>query len=161
MTMIISGDNGLTFPNSTIQASAGSVLQVVNATYSTQASTTGNTYIATGLTASITPKFSTSKILVIVCQNGCYDGGSIYAGLNVSVLRGATTLISTVSMGNTGNGTSAHYMTPAHYTYLDSPATTSSTTYSTQFAMQSGGAGTVYVQNGGQTSTITLMEIAG
>ena len=31
MTMIISGDNGLTFPNSTIQASAGSVLQVVNA----------------------------------------------------------------------------------------------------------------------------------
>ena len=31
MTMIISGDNGLTYPNSTVQASAESVLQVVNA----------------------------------------------------------------------------------------------------------------------------------
>jgi len=161
MTTTIDGSLGITFPSGTNpQAAPSKVLQVVNATYSTQVSTTGSTQIATGLTASITPLFSTSKILVIVCQNGCYDGGSVYAGLNITVLRNSTTLISTVSMGNTGNGTGAQYMTPAHYTYLDSPTTTSSTTYSTQFGMQSGGAGTVYVQNGNQTSTITLMEIA-
>ena len=44
--------------------------------------------------------------------------------------------------------------------YLDSPATTSATTYKTQYATFQAG-GTVYLQLAGETSTITLMEIAG
>ena len=62
MTTIIDGSAGITFPNSTVQASAGQVLQVVNATYSTSTGTSSSSYVDTGLTASITPKFSTSKI---------------------------------------------------------------------------------------------------
>ena len=48
----------------------GSVLQVVQATYSTNVTTGGTTFIDTGLTATITPTSSSNKILVIVCQNG-------------------------------------------------------------------------------------------
>ncbi len=44
--------------------SAGTVLQVVNATYSTQLSTTSTSYVDTGLSASITPTSATSKILI-------------------------------------------------------------------------------------------------
>ena len=39
MSIILSGDNGVTFPNSTVQASAGSVLQVVSVTKSDNFST--------------------------------------------------------------------------------------------------------------------------
>ena len=46
----------------------GKVLQVVNATYSTDTSTTSTSYVDTGLTATITPLFSTSKVLVLISQ---------------------------------------------------------------------------------------------
>ena len=161
MSMIIDGTNGLTFNNATTQASAGNVLQVVNATYSTAVSTsTPGSFVATGLTATITPKFSTSKILVLVNQNGGYDGSSIYSGLCLNLYRGSTFLVGTNSIGNTGNQTSAHYLPPIVYSYLDSPATTSATTYSTKFANQEFGGGTVTLQLSSQISTITLMEIA-
>jgi ABC-type tungstate transport system permease subunit len=71
MAMIIDGTNGVTFPNSTVQASAGQILQVVNAGYATEVTNSTTTPTDTGLTATITPKFSTSKILVIASQTGC------------------------------------------------------------------------------------------
>ncbi|MEI6801241.1 MAG: hypothetical protein WCO04_18800, partial [Pseudomonadota bacterium] len=43
----------------------GAVLQVVNAVINTQYSTTSSSLVSTGMTASITPKFATSKILFI------------------------------------------------------------------------------------------------
>ena len=66
MTMIIDGTNGLTFNNATTQASAGQVLQVVQNIYASYSSTSSTSYVDSGLSASITPKFSTSKILVMV-----------------------------------------------------------------------------------------------
>ena len=157
MTMIISGDNGLTYPNSTVQASAGVVLQVVNATYSTSTQTSTSTFVNTGLTASITPKFSTSKILVIVNQQGLYTAASNYFN-GLQLLRGSTVL---VAIGGTGSTTAGNlYISSASTSYLDSPATTSSTTYSTQFKSTNNN-GAVGVQIGGEPSTITLLEIAG
>jgi hypothetical protein len=166
MTMIIDGTNGLTFNNATTQASAGSVLQVVNATYSTEVTSATTTYADTGLTATITPKFSTSKILVLVGQNGIYRDNSGATYLGARLVRGSTTIlnfegiaayISVPASGSTGVG-------GISCTYLDSPATTSATTYKTQFA-SGGNVGTMRLQTpaGGQisTSTITLMEIAG
>jgi hypothetical protein len=151
MSMIIDGTNGLTFNNATTQASAGSVLQVVNASYTSSFSTSSSTYVASGLTASITPKFSTSKILVIASM--AYQAAAS-ANANITLYRNSTNL----GNSNTGFG----YMTTAVntipcITYLDSPATTSSTTY-TIYTKTS--AGTVYINTGAETSTITLMEIA-
>ena len=66
MTFKIDGANGLTFPNLSTQASAGQLLQMVQATTSAQVAINTDTYTDTTLTATITPKFSTSKILIMV-----------------------------------------------------------------------------------------------
>lgn len=140
---------------------AGSVLQVVNAVYATQVSSATNTPVNTGLTATITPLFSTSKILVLVNQSGLYKSAANTANaIDINLLRGATTICSFISnagitgtllQNNVGSGSTC---------YLDSPATTSATIYKTQFYSTSNTA-TVYVQTNGDASTITLMEIRG
>jgi hypothetical protein len=156
MPTIIDGTAGITFPNSTVQASAGQVLQVVQGTYSTQVITTSTSLVDTGLTASITPKFATSKILVIISQAGL-NIQTATTGVNIQLIRGSTSIYSFgkytfySSSTNMNGGISG--------CYLDSPATTSSTTYKTQFLRQDG-SGSVQVQGFSETSTITLMEIA-
>ena len=135
---------------------AGSVLQVVQGTYSTTTSTAASSYIDSGLTASITPTRNTSKILVIVSQNGL-AGSTATTGVNVQLLRGAS-VISLFAIASAYGVTYNNQSVSC--SYLDSPATTSSTTYKTQFKNYA--AGTGYVQsNGSEMSTITLMEIAG
>jgi hypothetical protein len=159
MTMVIDGSGGVTFPNSTIQASAGQILQVVNATYSTTITTTSGTYADTGLTATITPKFATSKIVVLVSQNGAGNNGTASIGINLQLNRGSTTLALLSSIGVFSSV--AQYGQCYSSAYLDSPATTSATTYKTQWSKyNTGTAGSVYLQAGNEVSTITLMEIA-
>jgi hypothetical protein len=159
MTMVISGTDGLTFNNATTQASAGQVLQVVNATYGTLVSTSSSTYSDTGLTASITPKFSTSKILVLVSAAGTSKSGS-NTGVGLRVLRGSTTILS-FEGGIAYTGSTISVSASASTTYLDSPATTSATTYKLQFnSISNSATANVNDGNGNQASTITLMEIA-
>ena len=141
----------------------GSVLQVVNATYSTQVSTASGSYSDTGLTASITPSSSSSKILIIVQQVGCGKATNDTT-LQLKLLRNSTDLYWFERSGAwTGSGAS-NYIGTCGISYLDSPATTSSVTYKTQMAAFSAAA-TVYTQfnvgAGVPASTITLMEIKG
>jgi hypothetical protein len=138
--------------------SAGTVLQVLQGTYSTQVSSTSSSLADTGLSASITPTSSSSKVLVIVSQAMLSSSGSG----NITINRAGTDVI-TFGYGtgiNTGGSNTAFYQS---FQYLDSPATTSATTYKTRFNRISG-AGTVYAQyvdaNGTEQSVITLMEIA-
>jgi hypothetical protein len=163
MSLVLDGSNGVTFPSGTgTQAAQSKVLQVVNATYSTTVSSTTSTYVDTGLTASITPLFSTSKILVLVNQNGLTkSSGVINADMKLKVVRNSTDIIN-VALYSFYTGTSTDLRGQTLSTsYLDSPATTSATTYKTQFAAAEN-VGTVSVQNEGaySVSTITLMEIA-
>jgi len=139
-------------------AGAGQVLQVVNATTSTNVNQSTTTLIDTGLSATITPKFASSKILVTVFQNGVAKNS---AGTfeRINLLRGATLLYSLEGAVGVNGTSSPNYVGTVGTTYLDSPATTSATTYKTQFNNE-GGAGTTSVQVNGATSTITLMEIA-
>jgi hypothetical protein len=161
MAMIIDGTNGLTFNNATTQASAGSVLQVVNATYGTQVTTATSTFIDTGLTATITPKFATSKILVTVFQNGCAKSTSDTT-LQIKIQRNSSDILVLSGAGAyTQNGDYNNIGTIGGE-YLDSPATTSAVTYKTVFCAFSA-APTVIVQSNQalqSVSTITLMEIA-
>ena len=134
---------------------AGSVLQVVNATHSTSATNSTTTYADTGLTATITPTSATSKILVLVNQSGV-NNDTINSGTSVQLLRTSTSLVVFASFfGFGGNGV----VMGASACYLDSPATTSATTYKTQFK-RGGGSNTAFVQDNSSTSTITLLEIA-
>ena len=162
MSLIIDGTNGLTFNNATTQNSGGKVLQVVNATYATQTSTTTSTYIDTGLTASITPLFSTSKILVSVCINGVVKTTNI-TYLKLKLVRSSTDILQYESVAAATGTTADNAVGTSAVDYLDSPATTSATTYKVQFGSGANSA-QVYTQftAGGlaSTSSITLMEIA-
>jgi len=134
----------------TALAGSGGVLQVVQVVYNTEASTTSNTFSDTGIAASITPTSATSKILVL------YSVGYLCQDVNLAgirLLRGATTLQTSVRAASRDH---ASYM---HNEYLDSPATTSSTTYKIQFNKNAGNA-LLVCWNSEQPSTITLMEIA-
>jgi hypothetical protein len=138
------------------QLPAGSVLQVVNATYSTTTSTSGTTYIDTGLSASITPSSSSSKIFVIFHQGACGNSNA-NNGLRIQLLRSSTSIL---ILGTAVGYGPANANATVSSAYLDSPSTTSSVTYKTQFRINDP-IGTATVQNDGCTSTITLMEIKG
>ena len=136
------------------------VLQVVSANYSTQTVNTTATYADTGLTATITPSATSSKILVLVNQAGIIKAGASSAsGCDLRLLRGATQ-ISFFGFGIGNNGsTASNYVGNNSSLYLDSPATTSATTYKTQFKNQVVSDG-VYVQIGSSESNIILLEIS-
>lgn len=161
MSLILSGDNGVTFPNSTTQASAGKVLQVVSGTTTTFVSSTSSTPSDTTLTATITPKFATSKIAIFVSQNGIErSASSTTNGTNLYLVRDSTTIFQfALAVGYSGSALTL--ISNSNVNYLDSPATTSATTYKTQYASYNN-SGTSRIQsNTGDTSTIILMEIAG
>jgi hypothetical protein len=165
LSVIIDGTAGITFPvtagsASAVQASSGRVLQVVNATYSTSAGNSTSTYADTGLSASITPSSSSNKILILINQSGLYKiSGNNNNSVNVKLQRGSTDiLVFARAYGYTGSALD-NISGSASCCYLDSPSTTSSITYKTQFANFTNSA-SVTVQANGESSTITLMEIA-
>lgn len=150
-------------------ASGGKVLQVVQGSTSSGVTVNSTTYTDTGLSASITPSATTSKVLVIFSQQVLLQSDqSSGFGIGAKLLRGSTTILDNSSSsigvqmleaGNSGNGRIGRrdYYTQS---YLDSPSTTSSTTYKLQIAQNTtAGTSTAIAQGNACTSTITLMEI--
>jgi hypothetical protein len=152
---------------------SGSVLQVkqtvVTASVSQAVSNQANFLDISGMSVSITPISTLSKILVT--YNVRKSNTSAEQNDCIRLVRGSTNIaISTA--GDTVNGTgflrdapgTTADIYPESFTFLDSPATTSSTTYKLQW---SGSGGTLYLNRRGQdddfgtVSTLTLMEIAG
>ena len=152
----------------------GSTLQTKSMTSVTIGhSASGSTYSDTGLTVSITPKYATSKILVMAHINMGATNGYRFA---CRLMRDSTALSLPTDAGSRSVGTVAHQgsggnmidMNAALF-FLDSPATTSATTYKIQAACEQSG-GTYYLNRGGTsannstvygtTSSITGLEIA-
>ena len=167
MSTIIGGSSpSVTFPDSTVQDTsaivggkipyanlpAGSVLQVVQGTYSTSTTISTGTITSTGLTATITPKFATSKILVLVTDQIRTSGG--YG--QFYFYRNSTNIYTIWASFNYSSNSGAYSGTLAT-NYLDSPATTSATSYTLYFSNVSG----ITAQIDGTVATITLLEIAG
>ena len=150
-TLTLPDNSGTLITNAT----AGTVLQVVNGTYSTITSNGTTTFADTGLTASITPTSATSKILVLVNQSGVY-GNVTNSGVNIRLQRNSSDICIFAIAYAFG---AAVILCSASTSYLDSPATTSTVTYKTVFARY-GGSGNAVVQGNGDVSTITLLEIA-
>jgi hypothetical protein len=153
-TILTTGSSGQSIPKAALPT--GSVLQVVSTTYSTYTTNATDSYIDTGLSLSITPQFSTSKIFILVDQGGVYNNTNL-SGVSVQLLRNSTNL-GVFAVGYSYS--LADLIVGVSLSYLDSPATTSSTTYKTQFKRFSSGVGTANVQANTNISTITLMEIA-
>lgn len=155
MTFVVDGTNGLTFPNSTTQASSSKVLQVVQGTYTTTVSTTSTTFVTTNITASITPLIATSKILVS-SNIPCYINAST-GELHLAIYRNNTTnIFGTDASDLFSNGGAV--ISNQGLCYLDSPSTTSSTSYTVY--MRRDTTGTAYSCVNSNMATITLMEIA-
>jgi hypothetical protein len=135
----------------------GSVLQVVQGTTSTTTSTSTATWVTTNLTVSITPTSSSSKILVIVSA-ALRKGSSAGSGPSLAIYRNTSSAI--VQMfNNFYNLTGAEVSGMATLSYLDSPATTSSTSYSLYFR-SSNNSNTVVINPDSETASIIAMEIA-
>jgi len=139
------------------------VLQVVTAETSTIVANATTTLADTTLTATITPTSATSKVLITICQNGVSKtNGNAGNGVLLAILRGATIL--TYPATGAGHTNSAlQNIVSVSATYLDSPATTSATTYKTQFSNVVAAASTgvqTSVGVGAPASYICLMEIS-
>ncbi len=136
-------------------AGGGKVLQVVSATYATEANNSTSTYADTGLTASITPSATTSKVLILVSSGSIYrSNANVLNRMSYRLVRGATQIYETEVIYSPG----VELKSSHSISYVDSPSTTSSTTYKTQF-MNVANAASVSVQNNATTATITLLEI--
>jgi len=142
------------------QLPAGTVLQVVHSNNQAIVSTTSSSFITTGLTATITPAFSTSNILV--CVNMLAYNTTAGGQCVITVFRG--TVAGTDLGGTTGNGFGGclsgggEVFSVVSAMALDSPATTSATTYTVGYKRKT--TGTAYCNVDSQEADITLMEIA-
>ena len=139
----------------------GHVIQVVHNISTGQVSTGSSSYANTGLTATITPKHSDSKVLVIVGQPMSFSIATTSAREGYwNICRGTTQLIEGGSSFDlTENNTFQITAFGNNLTYLDSPATTAATTYKTQMRV-SAGTSDIYVGYGNTSGTMILMEIA-
>jgi hypothetical protein len=140
----------------------GKVLQVVQGTLTTAFTTTSTSFVDSGLTVTITPSSATSKVMVFVSLPTVYasrtgSGVSAYAG--TCLLRGATTLqVSDIGIFNYYNGSNWTAFNPIASSYLDSPATTSATTYKVQAASYV--ASSIYLDaTSTKIASIVAMEI--
>ena len=140
------------------------VLQVVFGQTDTVVSNSTSTYVDTTLTATITPSSTSSKILVMVSQNGVSkSAANANNSCAIAMLRGST-IISYISTSAAYTGTAVQNIVAVSGNYLDSPATTSATTYKTQFCntIVNGAAAGVQtsIGAGAPASHIVLMEIS-
>jgi DNA gyrase inhibitor GyrI len=116
------------------------------------------------MTATITPTSSTSKVLVTMNFLSSIDGSIEQPNIpwgKYAIIRGATQLYELVNVGLTVSNSSVTTSNNGFNVtliYLDSPATTSATTYKLQFAKVS--SGTIYVNsNMSNGATVTLQEV--
>jgi hypothetical protein len=160
-TTFLRGDN--TFA----AAGGGKVLQVLNATDSTQRSTTSTSYATNSntLAIDITPSATSSKILVFSATSIFTQKSGGHGGY-FTIYRDSTNLMtggSNDGMGTVGlyipSSTSGYTFNSSAMQVLDSPNTTSQVTYQVYFKQESGHGGEIRLNPNGLQSSITAMEI--
>lgn len=149
--------------------SSGKVLQVVYTETATVTTTTSGSYVdVTNLAATITPSSTSSKILVLVEMQVSVERDN-YPNCGAKLLRGSTAIVTktdifTSNQGSTSPNGIPKFVVSVPIMYLDSPATTSSTTYKMQISLLATGVNGTTSANGSifggsPHSSITLLEI--
>jgi hypothetical protein len=178
----MSTDGGTTWNTWTKESGTGSVIQIVQTVSNTQVGYTGTSFqTVSSLSTSITPSSTSSKILVMITSSwGIQDnsyafmklqrGGSDITGAKGSATGTQVAVSQELLLALNGTTVQQHVYTST-YIYLDSPASSTSTTYSIVVNAQQVNSQTIYLNRGysitGDTnnaatiSTMTLMEIAG
>jgi hypothetical protein len=166
----------VTLPSGT----GGKILQVQTAVKSNTSSVTGYNWTDTGLSVSITPTSTNSKVLVLADMN---IGGTNVYDIKLRLLRNTTAIglgdavgsrprVTRVTATYPPDSFGGYHQVPTSIIYLDSPSTTSATTYKIQFATYDTQVG--YLNRsadnaadadneyqGTPASFITVMEVAG
>lgn len=136
----------------------GKVLQVVDTAYGTEQSGNSDTYSDTGLSQAITPANTANKILVLVSQNIQVGDPGGRASCSLRLVRGSTEVEEWPTAAYPIQEGGGQWF----YSYLDSPSSTSSTTYHTEYKRNGGDEASIYLQrnqNGQSVSRITLIEL--
>ena len=153
------------FPRDGKAGDGGGIIQIVSQTFSTQATSTSTSWSSTGLEATITPQSASNKILIQVSgpMTG-FAGGTADAHNRggLKIYRGGS---GGTSVESSANGLSCQYGIPSQYSdvhilWLDSPATTSATTYTVMLSRRSGDTTYSFIRDGNQTGSIILMEVS-
>jgi len=153
---------GTEVANSTL--GTGKILQVVTAVTTTEVSTTSTSFVDTGLSATITPTSASSDILVFMTAPITMENSSQFVGL--TIFRGTVssgTNLATSGTANLGIAYSASTTGGPRQTLtpfvVDSPATTSATTYTGAFYVATSGTAK-FVKGSNPGAYMLLMEVA-
>ena len=145
---------------------AGITLQTLEGFTYTRATSTSATFVDSGVSVAITPKFSTSKVLII-CKHTFETNSSTSVRAGLRLLRDTTNIAELDNMIGYNYNTGENHVTGGTGVglVLDSPNTTSTITYKSQFNNNSA-SGTVYCNADDSSSyersrgSIIVMEIA-
>ena len=140
----------------------GKILQVVTAKTNNRTETTSTSFVDTNISASITPASSSNKIIVILSTTVSIDSSNGF--IRLTVFRGGSSGTN-LGDGNTGisqfginNGNDA--IGNGGFVIVDTPSTTSATTYLVRFRKDGNGTVKVPANNGEEEAVITLMEVS-
>ena len=146
----------ITSSNFAANMPTGSVLQVLHASTNASIQTASTSFVSSGLSQAITPSSTSSKILCIVSCPSWYLGGNESW---ITIYKGSAALSGTATYGIMHQNVSSSYA-PSTGQILDSPNTTSATTYTVYFRTSNGDSTYISYSTYGYLS-LTLMEIAG
>ena len=168
-TLVLPADNGSngeflqTNGSGTLDwSAAGKILQVSTTATEVATSTTSTSYVdATGMSLAITPSSTSSKIIIVCCGTVNAIGSTYWAYF--TLLRGSTDLGNPSNgkglLGLYSNGSAADTHAPMTLFYVDSPNTTSSTTYKLQLKIAPDSSGYAKFNQQPQKATFTLLEV--
>jgi hypothetical protein len=141
-------------------ATSGSIVQVVTGSTSTNVTNSTSTFVDTGITATITPKFSTSRILVLISILGLFkSSGNSNNRIGIQLQRNGSVLDQ--SLANLWTQTAVDARQSSVYNYTDTPASTSALTYKLQFCNEQNVAEARFQRDSNSgTSSIMLLEVA-
>ena len=143
----------------------GGIIQVLQGSTNNRVETSSQSFVETNLSATITPKFSTSKIFVMIsgdCNTNA-DDNEMFMTIYRKIGGGSFSNIGESTYGFACARSNADRLHSAvSINYLDSPATTSAVIYKLYVRKTNQGSGNVEfpVNNGAQAVFITLMEVS-
>jgi hypothetical protein len=166
---VLQVNSGATAPEwATPAGGGGKVLQVVTANTNTLTSVASTSFTDSGLSLSITPSAATSKVLILISQSTQVthynpSGATTTPFGTIRLVRTSTEITSNIMQGYfaKASDSEAALIVTNSFSYLDSPNTTSATTYKTQGKVNStANSGQINFQRTSDGySTITLLEI--
>lgn len=136
----------------------GRIAQVVSATYSVGVTNATSTYVSTGLSLSITPKYATSKIIVQTSINGLGKDAGGNSEVSINLNKNGTSVQAIEGAATFTNTTAANFVGGVSSIYVETATTTAARTFNPVFRNDSA-SGLARVQADNCTSSMIIWEI--